>query len=184
MVEAGNGEGLRPGHATVFAIYAVGLGSWWTSNHAPPGVASAAVAVYAASLLVGPSAVFAVLRRGGSRAGRAAAAALGIPLLWLAKELVRVTAVHPLAESLYYALNPVAVGVYCAALVPMALVETELRRREGATLRERLRGWPGRVLWAFALLAVAAVVVGHDNGGREIFYGYVALYRLLFSGGP
>jgi hypothetical protein len=174
----------RPGFGAVAAIYAVGLLSWRVANHGPPHAAGVAIAVYAAGLLLGPSVVYAVLRRGGSRVGRAASVALGIPLLWLVKELVRVSAVHPPAESLYYALNPVAVGVYCAAVVPMALVEVEFRwRSEGPSRREAVRGWPAWVLGAFVLLAATAAAVGYDNGGREIFYAYVALYRVLFSSG-
>jgi hypothetical protein len=165
----------------VVAVYGAGLLSWALYNGAPASVANTVIVVYAACLLVGPSLVYAVLRRGGSRMRHAAAAGLGLPLLWLFKELVRVTAVHPFLESLYYALNPVSVGVFSAALVPMALVEVERRRREG---RLHLEGWPGIVLGVFVLLAVTAAVVGYDNGGREIFYAYVALYRILFVGGP
>jgi hypothetical protein len=138
------------------------------------------IVLYAVCLLAGPCLTYAALRRTDGDAGRAAAFALGIPLLWLAKELHRVTGVHPPLESLYYALNPVSVGVFGAAVVPMALVEVARRRGRGV---RRLAGWPGVTLGVFVALAVAAAIVGHDNGGREIFYGYVALYRWLFAGG-
>jgi hypothetical protein len=166
--------------AGVVAVYGLGVLSWWLYQHRSPAVAGRVIVVYTACLLAGPCLIYAALRRRDGGAGRAAAFALGVPLLWLAKELYRVTGVHPPLESLYYALNPISVGVFCAALVPMALVEVARRPGPGA---RRLAGWPGVTLGVFAALAVGAAAVGHDNGGREIFYGYVALYRWLFAGG-
>jgi hypothetical protein len=165
----------------VLAVYGLGVSSWWLYQHGSPVLAHRIFALYAGCLVVGPALAYAALRHGGSGAGTAALCALGVPVLWLAKELHRVTAVHPLLESLYYALNPVSVGVFGAAAVPMALVEIGWRRRRLG--RWRPAGWPGVVLAAFALLAVVAGVVGHDSGGREIFYAYVAFYRVLFGGG-
>jgi hypothetical protein len=164
----------------VAAVFALGSGAWLVYQHGAPRVAERALFVYAGCLLLGPSLAYGLLRRGGSAPGPSAAIALAIPGLWLAKELWRVSAVHPLAESLYYALNPISLGVLCAAAVPMALVEIGMRRRrEGAW---RPGGWPGATLAGFALLAGAAAAIGHDSGGRDIFYTYLALYRTLFAG--
>jgi len=162
-------------------VFALGVCAWLLYQHGSPEVADRVIFAYAAVLLVGPGLVYAVLRCDGASSRRSALVALGIPGLWLAKELWRTSAVHPLAETLYYALNPIALGVYSAALVPMALVEVGLRRRcEGVW---RPGGWPGAVLAAFALLAAAAAAVGANSGGRQIFYDYVAVYRAIFAGG-
>jgi len=58
----------------------------------------------------------------------------------------------------------------------MAVAELALARAR----HTRARG-PLAVLAAVAALAAAAAWVGHDNGGREIFYAYVALHGRLFG---
>jgi hypothetical protein len=89
-----------------------------------------------------------------------------------------VTAVFSPAEALYYALNPLSLGVFCAAGVQMAVAELWLRAPG-----ERLRPlWPTALLGGVALLAFGAWLVGGDSGGRDIFYGYIAVYRVLFPG--
>jgi hypothetical protein len=175
-------RGRGPGRAVVPAVYGLAVGSWWLYNHASAAVANRVIFVYAACLLAGPGIVYAVLRRADASSRRSALWALGVPMLWLAKEIHRVSAVHPFLESLYYGLNPFSLGVFCAAAVPTALIEIGLRRRRAGAWR--LGGWPGVTLAIFVLLAAAAAAVGHGSGGREIFYAYVRLHRFLFAGSP
>lgn len=162
-------------------VYASGALCWWLYNHTQPPMADAMGVAYAAYLLAGPSVIYVAARRAGAPARRSLLLTLGVPLLWLAKELWRVTAVHPVAEALYYALNPVSLGVFSVALVPAAAIEIGLRRRRTGAWRPG--GWPGLTLAAFVLLAASAAVAGHGNGGRELFYAYIRLYRFLFAGG-
>jgi hypothetical protein len=169
----------RRARAVVVGVFMLGSGAWLLYQHGTPALAERVLFVYAGCLLLGPSLVYGILRGAGSSPGRSTAIALAVPVLWLAKELWRVSAAHPWLEALYYALNPISLGVFCAAGVPMALLEIALRRwREGAW---RLGGWPGATLAGFLLLAGAAAAVGRDSGGRDIFYAYVALYRVLFA---
>lgn len=159
-------------------VVAVAVASWLAYQLMPPPVADVVIWPYAACLVLGAALVYPAVRRHGTSAGAAASAALVVPALWLAKELHRVSAVYPPAQTAYYALNPLSLGVFCAAGVEMALAELLV----GPRGRRALAGWPGAVLAGVALLAIAAAWVGHDSGGRDIFYDYVALYRKLFSG--
>jgi hypothetical protein len=43
-------------------------------------------------------------------------------------------------------------------------------------------GAPGLVVIGIVRLGAALALFGADSGGREIFYGYIALYRRLFGG--
>jgi hypothetical protein len=167
--------------AVPLAVAFTAAGSWLVYEHASPRVADLAIVPYAFCLVLGPALVYPAVRRGGGSAGAAAAWALLVPALWLAKEMARVTAVFSVAEALYYAMNPIALGLYAAAALQMAVAELAIRRaRAGAW---RFAGWPAATLATLAVLGAAATAVGADSGGRDIFYGYVALYRALFAGG-
>lgn len=163
------------------AVAGIAALCWILYQTAPPAIAGWAIFPYAACLVLGPSLVYPALRRRGVPAARAVAGGLALPLLWLAKEGYRVTAVFSPAEALYYSLSPISLGLFGAAAAQMAVAELVIARRRSG--RWRLAGGAGATLAALALLAAAAGAVGRESGGREIFYGYIALYRILFPGG-
>lgn len=160
-------------------VLVVALAGFGIYNHAPPAVADVAIFPYAIALVLGPAVVYPALRVRGAPAGRAGAAALFVPLLWLVKECVRVSAVHGVAESVYYAFNPLCLGLFVGAALQMAIAELVLRRvRNG---RWRLGGAPGWVIGGVAALAGAFAAVAVHDGPDVVFYAYIALYRWLFS---
>jgi hypothetical protein len=157
--------------ATSFALY----------QTAPPAVANVVIFPYAASLVLGASLVYPWLRGAGASGSRAVAASLLVPVLWLLKEGYRVTAVFSVGEAVYYAFNPISLGLFTAAAVQMALAELLLRRARSG--RFEWASGPAAVLAAILALGLVFAVAARGSGGREIFYAYIALYRHLFGDG-
>jgi hypothetical protein len=160
-------------------LAALAAASWSVYRAAPGRVADVAAVPYALALGLGPGLAWAGVRARGGAARAAAAGAGLVPGLWLAKELWRTSAVHPLAETLFYALNPVCLGYLALVLLECALAELALRRlREG-------RGAPmrGPASLAGALLAAGAALAWllRDDRAPVVFYAYVDLYRAIFA---
>lgn len=162
------------------ALLAVVVGSWVVSQTAPPQVAEWALLPYALGLVLGPSGVYPLLRRSGARERGAALAALLVPFFWLLKECRRVAAVHGVAESLYYALNPLAVGLFAFAALQMAIAEIALRRGGGLPSGKGLRG-PLAVVGGFVAMVLAFAVFARLYGVQSIFYAWVALHARIFG---
>lgn len=160
-------------------LLAAAASSWWLYNHSPPPVANRVIYVYAACLVAGPSLVYPWMRRRGASVGRAAAGALVVPLAWLVKEGARISAVFSVPEAFYYALNPMALGLYAAIGFQLSVWEFLMRRPWS-------RGWRLARGPALALVAVIAyfasfTLVGRESGGSEVFYNYVAIHARLFG---
>ena len=155
--------------------------SWWIFNHSSRAVAERIIAVYFVSLVFGPSVVYPWMRARGASGRVALLGALVVPFAWLVKEGYRITANFSVAESFYYALNPMAHGLYMGIAVQLALWEIAIRRkRAGRWQLRQLGGAP-----AIALVAVAAYImftrwVTSTYGAAEVFYSYVALHARLF----
>lgn len=186
MAEAGApraGAATRPGSRgwlPPLLVLALAAGSWAAYQRGPRAVAEIAIFPYAASLVLGPSLVYPWLRRAGAGTGRAVAASLIVPALWLLKECYRVAGVFSTAEALYYASNPLSLGLLTGCALQMALGELCLERARGG--RWRLASGAGLVVAAVLVLAGAFVLVAGDSGGRDLFYAWIALYRRLFPG--
>jgi hypothetical protein len=161
------------------ALVALAVASLAAYQIAPPAAANVAGVVYAASLVLGPSLVYPWARRGGLAPSGAVAAALAVPLLWLAKECWAVGRVFGIGEALYYAFNPLAVGILVAAALQMAVAELLLRRIDGG--RWQLANAAGLVVAGIALLAAAYGVAAARSDATIIFWAYIALYRRLFE---
>jgi hypothetical protein len=149
-----------------FAVYAV----------APGRIADRAAVPYALALGLAPALAWAWMRACGARAGEAAWGAGLLPGLWLAKELWRTSGVYPLAETLFFLLNPVCLGV-------VGLAVFEASAAEWAWARWRGRRAPTAAVLpvvAGLLVAAAAGLAGGDRL-RALFYAYVDLHRALFG---
>lgn len=172
-------ETARPARlwAAPALVLAVAAGSCAAYDAAPPAVADVVILPYAACLLLAPAWLFPWLRLRGAGLGGAAAGALVVFAAWLAKELWALSAVYSVGETLFYALGPVPLGLLAMALFQMAVAELVLRRRAG-------RPAAGPALAVTALLVAGGLVawLARGSGGREIFYGYVALHARLFGG--
>jgi hypothetical protein len=159
------------------ALVAVVAGSYAVSRTAPPTVAQGSLVPYSLGLLLGPSLVYPWLRRRDASQGGALLGALLVPALWLLKECRRVAAVHGVAQSLYYVLNPLCVGVLAFAALQMAVAEIWLRRGTGRSM------WgPLAVVGGFAAMALSSFLFARAYGAQSIFYAYVALHARIFGG--
>jgi|GEM_PF-4739433 len=153
--------------------------SWWLFNHSSRAVAERVIALYAASLVLGPSLVYPWMRARGASGRGALLGSLLVPVAWLIKEGYRITASFTVAEAFYYALNPLAQGLFAGVALQLALWEIALRRKR--TGRWRLDGAPGMALCSVALYAGLLRWVASTWGPAQIFYSYVALHPRIFG---
>ena len=155
--------------------------SWWIFNHSSRAVAEAVIGVYAASLVLGPSVVHPWMRAWGAGGRAAVLGALVVPGAWLVKESYRVTANFSVGEAVYYALNPLAQGLFVAVALQLALWEIVIERRHRGVWR--LHRGPAITLGLVAAYAALTRWVAVHWGPAQIFYSYVALHARLFGGG-
>ena len=146
---------------------------------APGPVATVVGPLYAATLVLSPALVYPWSRRHGLTPAGAAAAALAVPLLWVMKECAAMARVFSAGEALYYALNPLALGVLTAAALQMAVAELLLRR--AATGRWRVANGAGATVAVIALLAATYGVLAARYDPTLIFWAYIDGYRWLFE---
>jgi hypothetical protein len=161
------------------AVTAIAAGSFAAYQVAPPAVAGVAGVVYAISLMLGPALIYPWSRRHGLSPGYSIAAALVVPALWLGKECWAVGAIFGVVCALYYAANPLALGVLVAAALQMALAEVLLRRATAG--RWQLVNGAGPTLAGIALLAGGYALAAARYDHTIIFWAYIALYRRLFE---
>lgn len=148
-------------------------------NTAPPAIANVVIFLYAGSLVLGPMAVYPWLRRTGSTIARAVAGALFVPLLWMLKECLAMSRVFSLGESLYYAFNPLALGLFFAATLQMSVCELVLRRRQGGDWD--LRNGAGLTLLFLFAIAGSYTLIAWREDPTYIFWIYIEVYRRLFG---
>ena len=160
------------------AVLAVALAAGALGRGAPLAVANVGMVVFGITLVLGPSIVYPLVRRTGLPAAGATAWALVLPLIWVAKECIATARVHGAAAGLFYAGNPVAVGLLVGAACQASAWELGLRRvAEG---RWRFANPAGGVLVTVLVMGALIGFLTHADGGRAVFYWYMALYRHLF----
>ena len=161
-------------------LLVIAVGTFVLYNTSPPAVANVAAIPYAISLACGPLLVYPWLRRRRISARKATAAALGVPVLWLVKECYNAGTVFGFRETIYYAFNPIALGLFAWAALQLAAAEIVIQRLE--TGRWRFASGAGAVLLVVALLGALYIPIARRHGVTAIFYAYIALYRYLFGG--
>ena len=120
--------------------------------------------------------------RGGAGLPERVAASLFVPAVWAVKEVYRVTLSFPLAESLYFIVNPLIIAAFCAAAAEMGLSEYLVRRG---------RKKAGEDLSLLPMPALLAIVVGVGlivfmfswGLGVHTFYIYQEGYKAIFGTG-
>jgi hypothetical protein len=158
----------------------VAAASYILYNTAPAAVANVAIVPYAATLLLGPTLIYPSMRTADAPIASAVRASLWTPALWVAKECWAASKVFTPAETAYYALNPLALGLLVAAATQMALCELVLRLLRGPKIR--LASGPLPILLVVACLAAGYVAAARGHGETFVFYAYIDLYRRLFGG--
>ena len=142
-------------------------------------LADLGLALYAGGIVLGPPLAFAWQRARGGRGSTAALAAAAIPAAWMAKECYETALVFGAAPALYYAFNPIHVGLVSWEAVSLAAVELVLRRRRAG--RWIAGGVPGAVCAGFLLLALTTAVFIRLRGALGVFDLYLAGFRWLFG---
>jgi GNAT superfamily N-acetyltransferase len=170
-------HGFPAAPAIVLAVWAISLALY---DLAPPLVGTIAIIPYGATLVLGASFVYPSMRRRGNGVALSTVAATLVPALWMAKECWAMSRMYTVGEALYYALNPIALGLYWAIAVQISVAELLLQRRH----RRRWALWSGAGL-TLAVAGAATVfvaVVAHTHDATVIFWTYVDIDRWLFGG--
>jgi len=145
-------------------------------------VARLAGTVYFASVAFGAFVVYAIASLRGDPAPRRILAAAIPPFAWMTKECLRLYASHPLAECLYYYLNPLNVGLVLLVVFECAaatLLIRAMRRQRGEAIRVLTTGPLATSAASFAGL-VGLFTWGH---GENAYVLFLSGYRLLFGPG-
>ena len=163
-----------------FVLAVVAILSLIAYNTAPPSIANFVIFLYAGSVVLAPSIVYPWLRHTGRTVGKAIAGSLFVPLLWVAKECFLMSPLFSAGESLYYAFNPLALGLFFAAALQMAVSELGLQRlRLGSW---DLRNGAGLTLLLLFALAGSYAMIAWREDPSYIFWVYIDIHRRLFSG--
>jgi len=129
------------------------------------------------ALLVYPAAFF----RGAGPAERIAACFV-TPLAWIAKEVVRMNRVYSLAESVYFSLNPLCLGVCFGTIAMIGLCHIWCR---GAMKRRGVEvgGFPAAAVAALAAGLSVVIFLFAWGLGVHSFYLFQEGYGALFGYG-
>jgi hypothetical protein len=134
------------------------------------------------SIAFGPFYVYiAAYLRGAGLPARIAAAGI-TPFAWMTKEVARLAESHPLAECLYWYLNPLNVWLVCLVVMELGLATVAARtlaRRRGRTVDASPAG-PLLVSAASLILVVSLYAWGK---GENVYVLFLEGYRLLFGAG-
>lgn len=107
-----------------------------------------------------------------------------VPIVYILKEIWRVSAFFSLGESFYYALAPTTIGLLVGQLGLLSLCEVFLRwrnKKRGVPIRIFTVG-PAVVLAVFGILIYVMFFWGSsgDTPGSKWFYIYMEGYKALF----
>jgi len=160
-------------------LLALAAASFVAYNTATSTAADEYIYVYALSLLVGPACVWLWMRNRDASMLQALLGCLLVPVAWVLKECVAVGQFFSPAEALYYAFNPLVVGLFAAVALQVAVGEVLLRRVR--TGRWQILGGPGLVIGVILLLAATYAVTARTYGVTAAYYAYIAGYRALFG---
>jgi hypothetical protein len=134
-------------------------------------------AAYALSALV----LYPVMYFRGASLGERVAGCYTAPLVYVLKEIIRVTAFFSLGESLYFALSQIVLGALLMQLGFMGgaeIVSRVIYRRRYAVAVKVVTWGP---LLGIAVTIAALYVMLFWEGGVHYFYVYQEGYKLLFQ---
>jgi hypothetical protein len=171
-------HGLPATPAIVFAVWAISLALY---DLGPPLVGTIAIVPYCATLVLGTSFAYPAMRRRGNGVALSTVAAALVPALWMAKECWAMSRMYTVAEALYYALNPIALGLYWVIAVQISVAELLLQRRHGRRWAA-LHSGAGLTLGVAGAAAVFVALVIYTHDATVIFWTYVDIDRWLFGG--
>ncbi|MBN1636743.1 MAG: hypothetical protein JW920_09520 [Deltaproteobacteria bacterium] len=132
------------------------------------------------SIGFGPLLVYPVAYFRGAGVGERIYASLIPPIIWLVKELIRVSEFFTFGETMYFIFNPLNIMIFIGAFGLMALSELFCRR----SMKKRT-GKPEKVITVLPVFAICTAIAGLYifmiwGGGVHMFYIYMKVYKALF----
>jgi hypothetical protein len=190
MASAGVGHDLRQSVKPVLVVFAVMAISFFgyfgsrqvTSDGLHQAMALVFGTTYFLAVAFGPAYVFGVTTLRGVRLPARVLAAYVNPLIWMTKEVLRLTESHPLAEALYWYCNPLNIWLVSLAVLEMAvatLFARRMLRRRGKEIRVVT---PAPVVIALASLVFVISVYAWGKG-ENVYVMFLEGYRHLFGAG-
>ena len=163
--------------------YLIYNGSRLVANRAVHQVLAAAFGtVYFVAIFFGPLYVYTDCYLRGVPLGRRIVAASVVPFLWMTKDVLLMMRAHPIAQSLYWYVNPLSIWMAC-----LLAVETGLGTLIGRYILKRR----GRAIRVITAAPVAAIIIGGAlfagilawGQGENLYVLYLDVYRRLFGSG-
>jgi len=168
--------------ATLLLSWYVYESAWRIDNAAiHQGLAFAAGILLFAAIVFGPLLVYPMANFRGAAISERILACLITPFFWNAKEVVRVAEYFTVAESLYYGLNPLFLGVLAAVLFQIGLAEMACRRRLKKRNELSAPAFSPAAAIAIALGLIAVFVFNLWGMGVHWWYVYQEGYKALFQ---
>lgn len=179
-------QSVRP-VLVVFVVMAVSFSGYFGSRLVPHDGLHQVMALvfgtaYFLAVAFGPLYVFtATTLRGVSLPIRVLAAYIN-PVIWMTKEVLRLTEAHPFTEALYWYFNPLNVWLVSLTVLEMGLatlIARRMLRRRGEDIRVVT---PAPVIISIASL-VFVISVYTWGKGENVYALFLEGYRHLFGAG-
>lgn len=171
----------------VFLVMSVSFAGYFGSRHMAGGLLQSWMATffgttYFLSIAFGTLYVFTSARLRGAGLPQCILASLVNPLIWMTKEVLRLTESHPFLESLYWYLNPLDIWLLSFVIMEMGLATLMVRtkvKQKGVEVRVFTFGPMVTVLGSL-IFAVSVYAWGE---GENVYVYFLEGYRLLFGYG-
>lgn len=171
----------------VFILAAVSFMVYFGSRRLDAGIIKQTAAgifgtLYFLSIFLGPLYVFTRARIRGAPLPECVLASMVVPFIWMTKEVYLLTYSHPVAESVYWFLNPLNLWLSSFAVFEMglgAIIAGFVLRRRG--IREKFIT-PGPPITMVLSLAFAISIFAWGQG-ENVYVLFLEGYRSLFGAG-
>ncbi len=172
---------------SVFIVMSVSYAGYFGSRHLDGGLVQQWMAcffgtTYFLSIAFGALYVYTTARVRGAGLTVCILASLVNPLIWMTKEVLRLTESHPFLESLYWFLNPLDLWLLSFVIMEMGLATLMARtilKKKGEEVSIFTMGPVVTVLGSL-IFAISIYAWGE---GENIYVFFLKGYRLLFGYG-
>ena len=171
----------------VFAVMSLSYAGYFGSRHLSGGLIQQWMAcffgtTYFLSIAFGTLYVYTSAQLRGANLPQRVLASLVNPLIWMTKEVLRLTESHPLLESLYWFFNPLDLWLLSFVIMEMGLATLMVRtilKQKGEEVSVFTMG-PVITVLGSLIFAVSIYAWGE---GENIYVYFLEGYRLLFGYG-
>ena len=172
---------------TVFAIALVSFIAYFGSRHVPQHGLHMVIAgifgtTYFLSIAFGTLYIFTKGYVAGATLPERILASSVNPFLWMTKEVFRLSASHPLVESLYWYFNPLNVWLVCLMVLEMGvatLIARSILKRRDPTIKV-VSIAPLAAIFGSLFLVISLYAWGQ---GENVYVIFLEGYRFFFGSG-